>query len=308
MDLGAVYSQIAILFLLIIGGYALGKLEIITKEMVQNLTTFILKISTPALIVGGMMIPRTPEKLESSRIMLISSFIIYAGAFILGKIVIKVIKVNSSDKGVFRFGMMFPNVGFMGFPVIQALFGQDAIFYAAIFNIPFNILVYTVGVALVNTKVENYKINMKTFINPGVIASVIGFLIFVLSIPITPVIKDTVVLIGSTTTPISMLVIGSMLSVLPISTMFNNWRIYVVSIVRVFVIPLLVYYILKVILNVDNIMVLGIPVMLMAMPVATNAALIAQEYGGKPEIASQCIFISTLMSIVSIPLLSLLFI
>ena len=85
-------------------------------------------------------------------------------------------------------------------------------------------------------------------------------------------------------------------------------HVYIVSSIRVLVIPLIVYGILKFVFHIDNIMLIGVPVMLVAMPVATNSALIAQEYGGKPEIASQCIFISTLMSVVSIPLLSLLFI
>lgn len=308
MDFSAVYSQIAILFLLIIGGYTLGKLQIITKEMVQSLTVFILKISTPALVIGGMMIPRTSEKLKQSIMMVLISSGIYAGTFLFAKLVTKIVKFPPSDKGVFQFSMIFSNVGFMGFPVIQALFGKEAIFYTAMYNIPFFILIYTLGIALMNKKQEAYKLDRKAILNPGVGASIIGFIIFALAIPIPAVIKEGIVLIGSTTTPISMIVVGAMLSALPLSKMFTNGHVYIVSSIRVVVLPLMVYTIFKFILHIDHIMLIGVPVMIAAMPVASNAALIAQEYGDKPEIASQCIFISTLMSIVSIPLLALLFI
>jgi len=308
MDFSAVYSQISILFLLIIGGYALGKLEIITKEMVKSLTTFILKISTPALVIGGMMIPRTAEKLKESVIIVIISFSIYAGSFIFAKLVTKIIKVPLSNKGIFEFAMIFSNVGFMGFPVIQALFGKEAIFYTAMYNMPFYILIYTLGIALMNTQEGDHKVNMKAVINPGSVASIIGFIIFALAIPIPEVIGDGIVLVGSTTTPISMIVVGAMLSALPLSKMFVNWYVYIISSIRVLVLPLIVYLVFKFVLYIDHPMLIGVPVMITAMPVAANAALIAQEYGSKPEIASQCIFISTLMSIITIPLLSLLFI
>ncbi len=308
MNLSTVYNQIAVLFLLLIAGYTCGKVKVITQGMVESLTTFVVKIATPALIVGGMIIPRTPEKLKASILIVVSSFGIYAGSFIIGKIVAKAMGTKPAHEGIFRFGMMFANVGFMGFPVIQALFGQEAIFYTAMFNIPFNILVYTVGIALVNTKSEDHIIDLKSFINPGVIASIIGFSIFVLAIPVPGMIKEVIVLIGSTTTPMSMLVIGAMLSTLPILQMFTNWRIYVVGIVRVLVIPLIVYAVLKFGFKIDDIMLLGVPVIITAMPVGANAALITQEYGNEPEVASQCIFISILMSTISIPLLSLLFI
>ena len=308
MGFSAIYNQITILFLLIIVGYVCGKLQIITKSMIQDFTTFILQVATPALIIGGMIIPRTSEKLKASIVILIISFSIYAGSFVFGNLVTKIINPTQSQKGIFRFALMFSNTVFMGFPVIQTIFGSEAIFYTAIYNIPFNMLVYTVGIALVSTKKETYRINIKALINPGVIASITGFIIFVLAIPVPEVIKGVLDLIGSVTTPISMLVIGAMLSALPISKMFNNWRLYIISIIRVLVLPLIVYLVLKVILPIDDVMLIGVPVIITAMPVAANAALIVQEYGSEPEVASQCVFISTLISVISIPLLSLLFI
>lgn len=307
MDFSAVYSQIAILFLLIIVGYILGKVKMITKEMVQSLTSFIVNIALPALMIAGMMIPRTPEKLKESIYILVIAFATYAGSFVIAKIVVSIIRPPEAHKGIFIFALMFSNVGFMGFPVLATIFGQEAIFYAAIYNVAFALLVFTLGISLVNTSEEKYKMNIKTVFNTGVVASLIGYIIFALAIPVPEIFKGVVSLIGNTTTPISMVVIGAMLSTLPLATMFNNWRIYVIALVRVFVLPLIVYGIFKYGLHIDNLMLIGIPVIITGMPVAANAALMVQEYGSEPEVASQCVFISTLISVISIPVLSLLF-
>lgn len=308
MDLSAIYNQIAILFLLIIVGYLLGKLKKINEEMIRSLTSFILNIALPAMIVAGMIIPRTSAKLKESMLVLIIAFSTYAGSFIIAKIVTSVIKPPKTHKGIFEFSLMFSNVGFMGFPVIATIFGEEAIFYAVIYNVAFVALVYTLGISLVNTSEVKYETNVKTIFNTGVIASIIGFVIFALAIPVPQIIKGVVSLIGNTTTPISMVVIGAMLSTLPVSQMFNNWRIYIIAIIRVFVLPLIVFAVFRYILPIDNDIIIGVSVIIAGMPVAANAALVVQEYGSEPEVASQCIFISTLISVVSIPLLSLLFI
>lgn len=308
MDFSAVYNQIITLFLLIIVGYSLGKFKIITKDMIGSLTNFILSISMPALIIAGMIIPRTPEKLRDSIATLIIAFGIMIGSLLVAKIVVKIIKPPKAHKGIYEFSLIFSNVGFMGFPVIATIFGDEAIFYAVIYNIAFVMLVYTLGVSLVNTSDQEHKITFRTFVNPGVIGSVIGYGLFALAIPVPEMIEDVVSMVGSTTTPLSMLVTGGMLSTLPLSEMFNNWRIYVISVIRVFVLPLIVFFIFRYILQIDHMLLIGVPVIITGMPVAANAALITQEYGSAPEVASQCIFISTILSIVSIPLLSLLFV
>ena len=308
MDFSAVYNQIAILFILILIGYAFGKAKIIKEEMIRSLTTFMLKIAMPALIISGMMIERTPENFKASIIILIIAFSTYGGSFLIAKLVTKIIKPPKADKGVFEFALMFSNVGFMGFPVISTIFGQEAIFYAVMFNIPFNMFVYSLGIALVRDSATKQGFNFKTFFNMGIIASIIGLLIFGLAIPVPDILRGVVSTVGGTTTPVSMLVTGAMLSTVPLAKMFNNWRVYIVSIVRVFVLPLIVFVILKYVFQVDDPMILGVSVIITGMPVAASAALVTQEYGTEPELASQCIFTSTLISILSIPLLSLLFI
>lgn len=308
MDFSAVYSQISILFLLIIIGYLLSKLKMITEDMIKGLTNFILNIALPAMIIAGMMIPRTSNKLKESVLVLIIALATYTLSFFIARIVTGIIKPPESQKGIFEFALIFSNVGFMGFPVISIIFGEEAIFYAAIYNVVFVALVYTLGIYLVTISKDTYKLNFRTIFNAGFIASSMGYIIFALAIPVPKVLKGAISLVGNTTTPISMVVIGAMLSNLSLDKMFNNWRIYIIAIVRVFALPLIVFVFLKYMLPIDNTTIVGVAVIVAGMPVAANAALITQEYGSQPELASQCVFISTLISIISIPMLSLLFI
>lgn len=307
MNFTAVYNQIAILFLLIIFGYIFGKVKIISEEMISNLSKFILDLALPSLIISAMMIPRTAEKFKGSLIMLIIAFSTYAGSYIIAKITSKIIKPPKEHRGIFEFSLIFSNVGFMGFPVIATIFGQEPVFYAVIYNAAFVLLVYTLGISLVNTSEEKVDFSIRSLINTGVIASIVGYILFALAVPVPEVIKGVFSLVGNTTTPLSMLLIGAMLSTLPINKMFNNWRIYIIAFIRLFVLPLITFFVFKPILGADNIELVGVAVIIAGMPVAANAALIAQEYAGDPEVASQCVFISTLFSIISIPMLSLLF-
>lgn len=307
MDLTNVYNQILILFMLMIGGYIFSKLKLITQESVENFTTYIVKIAMPALIISGMMISKTPEKLKASAMILFISICIYTLTFFMAKIVPRTLQIHESERGIYEFALMFSNVGFMGFPVIEAIFGKDAVFFTAIYNIPFNVLVYTIGISMVSTPNKKAKVDIKAFINPGVLASIIGFMIFLFSIELPEFISGSVTLIGSTTTPISMIVIGAMLSSFPIKEMFTNYKVYVISAIRIFIWPLVIFFIFRFALGIEDTILVGVPVIIAGMPVATNAALIVQEYGEEPQVASQSIFITTVGSLITIPLLSLLF-
>lgn len=307
MNFANVYNQIMILFLLMVWGYVFTKLKLITREAVDSFTTFIINIAMPALIIGGMMIPKTPEKLKASGMILLISICVYAVTFIMAKIVAKLLRVDNSKRGVYEFALMFSNVGFMGFPVIESIFGKEAIFFTAIYNIPFNILLYTIGISMVSVSDKKSRINIKAFINSGVIASIIGFAIFLLPVTVPKPIEGVVNLVGSITTPMSMIIIGSMLASLSIKNMFGNWKVYVVSIVRVLIWPLLMYIVFRFIFNIQETMFIGVPVIIAGMPVAANAAMMVQEYGNEPEVASQCIFMTTLASVLTIPLISMLF-
>ena len=307
MDYSSIFNQILMLFILLIVGYTARKINIFDDKVTKGLSDIILKITLPAMIIGSM-VGNNNENLagQFGKILLVS-LSVYAITFILAMVLPRLIGSRPFEKGVFQFAIMFSNVGFMGYPVTAAVFGEEGVFYAAIFNLPFNLLVFTIGIFFLSSKQgEKSKINPKLLINPGVIAVLIGFLIFSLKIPLPRAITGSLDLLGSVTTPMSMIVIGGLLAKVSINKIFTNYRVYLITIFRLFLVPVVVYFVLR---NfVDGVYLFGVPVLLSAMPVAANSAILAEEYKGNAELASQTVFITTLFSVISIPLITMFFI
>ncbi|MBU3111371.1 AEC family transporter [Clostridium lacusfryxellense] len=190
----------------------------------------------------------------------------------------------------------------MGYPVLESIYGGIGVFYAAIFNIPFNILVWTVGVMLF-TGEKDFKSMRKTLANPALVAVFIGIILFIFSIKLPIPIENSLKIVGSTTTPISMIIVGSMLAEMKFKDAFSNVSVYYAAIVRLLIVPMIIYVTLK-ILKVDEFLI-NICVILEAMPAAVMAAIIAEKYGGDSLLASQCIFITTIVSGITIPIIIL---
>ena len=122
------------------------------------------------------------------------------------------LRPRHSEKGVFQFIIMFSNVGFMGFPVLAAIFGEESLFFASIYNLPFNLLTFTLGVfLLIRTKEGGYKPQLEHFVNPAIIAIIAGFVFFLCSWKLPSFIGEPIAMLGDMTIPLSMFVIGAML-------------------------------------------------------------------------------------------------
>jgi hypothetical protein len=303
MDFMIVLSQILKLFLLIIIGFAARKMKVFDDYVTKGMTSVLLKLFLPGLIISSMQRNFSVNLLmESSQILLIS-FAVYAFSFLLALGLPYVIKPNDTEKGVFQFIVMFSNVGFMGYPVLQAVFGKEALFYAAVYNMPFNLLAFTIGIIfLTGNNIFNSKFESKLFLNPGVISVLIGFILFVFSIKLPTAVSGSLQLLGDMTPPFSMIIIGAMLAKIEYSKIFKNKKVYVVSFIRLILIPILVWVCLKSFIH--NPLMLGVPIITAAMPAAANTPILAEEYGGNGELGSQGVLISTLFSIITIPFMA----
>ena len=205
----------------------------------------------------------------------------------------------SSERGVFEFAIVFGNVGFMGFPVAQALFGDESLFYVAIFNLIFNLLVFSVGIAMLTRGRGGFVPVWGA--NPGDCRLVAGFLLFLGSVELRPFI-DAIGLLGGVTTPLAMIVIGAMIATFPVREMVRDWRIWAASAVLLLVIPV-AYCCLFSAIFADP-LVDGVMITMAAMPAAANTAIFAEQYGADARLASQIVFVSTIGSLVTIPLVT----
>ena len=304
MELTEVYIQLGILLMLMLIGYVLGKIKWMDETSNSIFSKYIVKIALPAIIISGMDMPLNEETATRAISILGLSVLIYAIILVIACLIPKIIAKEPSRQGILSFMILFSNCGFMGFPVIGAFLGEESIFYVAIYNIAFNVLLYTVGIKFVTKgKDDNKGFDFKRLINPGTVASAIGITIFATQIKIPEFIMGSLDSIGNTCTPLSMVVIGSMLSLLPIKKMFADIGIYVITFTRLFLLPFIIYILLKYILKIEDSWLITIPVMIAGMPVASNAAMMAEAYDSNAELASQGILITTIFSCISIPIL-----
>ncbi|QSX07729.1 AEC family transporter [Alkalibacter rhizosphaerae] len=298
MDFYNIFISIFTLFVVGLAGFFGRRRNIITKEMADNIPKFITHITLPALFVVAMQLPFTWNRISNLGYLAITAVVAYAIQFLMAFLIPFLLKErHSRDKGVYQFMMIFSNAAFMGFPVLLSVFGQEAIFYGAIFNIPFNALVFTLGVYLMEKGKTTF--NARKFLSPPLIATFLGFLLFLLSVEVPGWLSKPLTMVGEMTTPLSMIFIGASLSAVNLPKIFVNKKLYVVTLFRLLVIPLGLFMILRPFI--DDTMILGIPVIIMAMPVAALCAILAKAYDSNVELAAEGIFMSTSLSMVTIP-------
>ena len=149
------FTQVLILFILILIGYFIRYRNLIDKSFTSKLSNLVLSIFLPALIINSMQINFEPSIINKIIIIILLSFITYLISYLIAYS-LKFIFKSDKDIGVYQYAVMFSNVGFMGYPVVQSIFGSDALFYASIFNLPFNLLIMTLGVYLLCRGNTNY--------------------------------------------------------------------------------------------------------------------------------------------------------
>lgn len=293
-----VINQIMVLFFTIIVGFIARKKGIISEEMSNGLTDILVNITLPFMLVSSFNYDNSMDMLRTSGIIFVISLLVHISLFIISKFLYH--KYPASIKNVLRFITIFSNSGFMGYPVAESVYGKLGIFYSAIYNIPINIMVWTIGIMLF-TGERDLKSIKKAILNPGIIAIFVGLILYVFSIRLPVPVFKTFETIGSMTTPLSMILIGTMLANMKLKDMISGFSLYYSAAARLIAAPLAVLFILKA-LGLSG-MMLGIPVLITAMPGAANAVIFSNKFGGDSKFASKCVFFTTLLSSFTIPLI-----
>ena len=306
MDIQVIVLQIIQLFLVIALGYLLLKIKILDVDFNQRLTTLLLSVTTPALIVSSVLSTTIEKDLSEIIFVFIVAIVIFMVLPILGLIIVKIMKVPLHQQGLYIFMTMFSNIGFMGFPVMKSIFGNEAVFLTAIFNMLFNLLVFTVGILFMNYRsAEKISINLRQLFSPGVVSSLVALLIYLTGFQMPDIISSTITMIGDITTPIAMMLIGSTLATIPLKEVFNELKVYPYTILKQIIIPIIAYPILN--FFIKDALILGVSLIMISMPVGNIAVLFATEYHKDVALAAKTVFMTTLLSIITIPLIVALF-
>lgn len=300
MEMLVVINQILKLFMMIGLGYLLRRRGWIDEVFGENLNRFVLNVTMPAMILASVF------KQQSTAVHLPSvvaaCIILIAGLWGVAALITAILPVKKENKGLYQFMIMYPNVGFMGFPLMESIFGAKAILSTAIINMCFNMSLFTVGRRVMNCMAgRRQKPELRQLLSPGVIASLVAVVCYLLKLRVPQVIADTCEMTGSMTTPLAMILIGMTLAKLPFREVWNDYRVYLFALLIQLVIPVMLVPVLR--MCIADELVRGITLIIIAMPVANSAVLFACEFHQDAAFAAKIIFISTLMSIISIPLL-----
>lgn len=299
-NMSSLYTTVITLFILLTVGYIARKVNLIDETASKKLSTLIMCVGQPFMIIGSQMkIEYSAENLKSGLFVLvlgIAVHIIFAVVSFFA--MMKISDVN--ERKISEFAVVFANCGFMGFPLLESMLGQRGLFYGSFYIIVFNLFTWTWGMVILGRKRSDIKINpFKMIVNYGTLPSIIGFAIFALRIPIPLPVSNAVSYIGSICTPISMLITGGLISTISFKKLFSQKIIYYISILKLIIIPLFICVTASLI-GLSDEMVFFVTIV-SSLPTAANTVMFSEMYDINQPISASAVGVTTLLSTVTLP-------
>lgn len=292
------------LFTMVILGYAACKLGYMGDKFDKKLSSIVVDITCPLLVLSSVMGDEMPDR--SLILPLVGvGFLTYIILLVFGFWVPRFISKNHDDQGMIGFSLMFANVGFIGYPIVASIFGPKAVFYAALLNVPNTFFIFTAGVMLVKGEYSIRQFNPKVLLSPALIGAFIAALLVAFGVHTPEMIARPITMVGNITVPAALMIIGSSMARLPLREVIGSGKVYATSFLRLVIVPLSVYFLFR--LCGVNTLINNINTVVIAMPVASFGTMFCMKYGRNPSLMTEATFITTLFSIITIPLITLLF-
>ena len=291
------------LFAVVVVGYVAGKLDYMGGTFDKRLSKLVIDITCPALILSSAMGGDLPDRryiLPLLGISIFTYFVLTGLALLLSRFVAR----RKEDEGIVGFAMIFGNVGFMGYPVVASIYGHQAVFYAAVLNVVNTFAVFTIGTMMVTggEGTTQERFNKKVLYSTPMLSAYLSMLIVALGIDGIPeFVSQPLTMIGNITVPAALLIIGSSMSHLPLRALLGNATVYTTTLLRLVVLPIGMFFLCRT-LGFDAFST-SINTVVIAMPVATYGTILCLRYGRDTMLMAEVTFITTLLSMITIPLL-----
>lgn len=317
MNFDALNTVIATLFIIMVVGFICRKVGIIDDAASKKLSALILKIGQPAMIINSLASAKyTEENLQVAGIVVVLGFILHAIFAILAYFMCLPLKKNLDERKITEYSLVFNNCAFIGFPIFQALFPENGLFMAAFLIISFNVLIWTWGLSIFARGRDDIKLTVKKVLfNYGTVPCAIGFILFMLKNPaiqfdlfgtqiqgftLPEFMLNGLQYLHNLCTPISLLITGALIATQTKKQLFGKWQIYYFNVMKLFVIPVIVCLICKLI---------GLPYIYAmfataaaALPAASSVSMFSEMYGLDSGYSSVTVGTSSLLSVISLPL------
>ncbi|WP_294348421.1 AEC family transporter [uncultured Clostridium sp.] len=299
MEIQVIMNNVISLFLIILVGVYGVKRNIISKEIQDGLIDLLMDITLPLLVINSFSMSFDDEMKGNLWRCLLYSALVFIIVGIISYILLIPIK-DKDKKRVLQFANVFSNCGFVGFPLINNIYGAEGVVYTSIFNMFFNILVWTYGVMLYTDKI-NIKDMKKVLLTPGIISVFIGLPLLIFDVQLPDIIYNSFELVGGMTTPLSMIIIGCILAKVDLKSAFKDITVYYEIAIRLLIIPIFLIVIAKVVG--ENNVLINTMIILEAMPAATMTSIMADKYSNSSDYSAIIVFSTTLFSLITFPLI-----
>lgn len=290
------------LFALVVVGFIAGKLGYLGGDFDRQLSRLVINITCPALILSSAMTGTLPDRKYILPLLLISTitYVLLTGVgFLLPRYLTK----DKTVQGPIGFALIFGNVGFMGYPVVASIFGHEAVFYAAVLNVVNTFAVFTIGTMLITgASSDRERFEKKVLYSTPMLAAYLTMAIVALRIDNIPTaISQPLTMLGNITVPAALLIIGSSMSQLSLRTMLGNQTVYATTLLRLAILPIGIHFLMKLMGFAP--LVVNINTLVIAMPVATYGTILCLKYGKDTTMITEVTFVTTLASVITIPIL-----
>ncbi|MCR5419172.1 MAG: AEC family transporter [Lachnospiraceae bacterium] len=317
MNAWIIFQRMLILFAMMMVGFFSYRKGLLDNPSLKRISGLVVTIMNPLLILDGVMGKEIPADTSVVTQNILLMILYYVILLLISIPVARLLRVSKSEEYLYRLMMIFSNVGFMGIPVITSLYGDDCVLFIAFYILGYNLLLYTLGISLVDRSVAvsstadgkgkmqagGFAAAAKKICNPGVIACLIAILIFALRIRTPEPIAWFVNSMGGCAVPLSMVLIGASMAQQNFKTLFADKKTYLFLLIRMLVVPIIMALIMEQFALHKQ--VAGVFGLMLAMPVGSIVVLLAQGRGANEQVCTRASVISTLASVLTIPLIAI---
>ncbi|MDY3902106.1 AEC family transporter [Peptoniphilus sp.] len=304
METLILFKNLIVFLIIIMIAFFVRKSHKVSNKLQKDMSYLLINVTTPCIIITSMAVEFTEDKFIQARDTFLIANVIFIFSYFLIYFIMKFYKVEEPNKSQMMVGGIFTNLGFLGFPLILAMFGKDGLYIASIVNMVSNYFTYTIGIGLIKkNSTREGKLRFRDFFNNANIATIIGLIILFSGFKIPDFIYSVLEIVGNGTGLFSMIIIGLMLGEMDIKDIFVEKRAYAMSFYRLILLPVILIALFCVVpIKIDP-FVEKIIIILFSMPVASITGIFSVQYDVDPAFGTKLVMQSTVLCVITLPII-----
>ncbi len=290
-------NQLVSMFFFMAIGFFFRRKGILDISSGGNISRLIVNVFMPCMTILSFANNFKVDVIKDKIMIFLLSVVVLTITGVLAIYLAKLFSKDKNTQGIYIYSFAIPNLGYMGYPLIQAVFGDAALLDTMVYCLPYNVYIYTLGMYYLT---ENKTISAKSILTPPFISVFVGMAIGLLNIKLPAVITGILETGQACMSPCAMILTGTVFARMDFGKVFTDWRSYVASAIRLLIIPFIALFILKLIKLPDEWILPCVAIL--AMPLGVNSVVFPEAYGGDAESGAKVCFMAAILALVTIPI------